>query len=84
MFNILKVSEDPFASVEITALEFQERKEENSTDDFCDVCGQSLPTEQVNSFQKKETCTETFSVDGGAQRKRTRADEDVCDESRYC
>ena len=45
--GLFKVSEDPFASVEITALESQERKEENSTDDFCDVCGQSLPSEQV-------------------------------------
>ena len=32
----------------------------------------------------KEICTEIFSLDGGAQRKRTRADEDVFDESRYC
>ena len=71
------MSEDPFASVEITALESQEKREENNTDDFCDVCGQSLPTEQVNSVQMKEICTEIFSLDGGAQRKRTRADEDV-------
>ena len=46
-YGLLKVSEDPFASVEITALESQEKQEENNTDDFCDVCGQSLPSEQV-------------------------------------
>ena len=69
--------------MEITALESQEKQEENSTDDFCDVCGQSLPSEQVNSIQKEGICTETFSLDGGTQRKRARADEDVFDESRY-
>ena len=78
------MSEDPFASVEITALESQEKQEENNTDDFCDVCGQSLPSEQVISIKVEEICAETFSLDGGAQRKRARADEDVFDESRNC
>merc|ERR1719209_842488 len=49
----VQVSEDPFASVEITALESQEKQEENNTDDFCDVCGQSLPTEQMEGHREK-------------------------------
>ena len=55
--GLFKVSEDPFASVEITALESQEKQEENNTDDFCDVCGQSLPSEQVISLKIEEICT---------------------------
>ena len=34
--------------------------------------------------RKRKYALKLFSLDGGTQRKRTRADEDVCDESRYC
>ena len=48
----LQVSEDPFASVEITGLTSQSEEvlktsEILSSSDFCDVCGESLTSDQV-------------------------------------
>ena len=51
-FHFPQVSEDPFASVEITeltsqCLSEQEQTNENLSSDFCPVCGEYLASHQV-------------------------------------